>query len=162
MKTIQDLLVLGDERLYAVCEPVLPSDWDFLPQWIGDLDAVMKDFRIHYQYGRAIAAPQIGIMKRLIYMNLDQPLVFINPEIIEKSEEMFEVWDDCMSFPLLYVKVKRHTRIKVEYQNEKGEKKEWVMENDLSELFQHEFDHLNGILCTMRAIDQKSYKWRTL
>jgi len=111
-------------------------------------------------FGRAIAAPQLGNMKRLIYMNIDEPVVFINPEIIAKSEETFVLWDDCMCFPNLLVKVRRHQRITIRYRDEQWNLKEWEMESDLSELLQHEYDHLEGILCTMRAIDRKSFKWR--
>jgi peptide deformylase len=120
----------------------------------------MEDIRRKYNFGRAIAAPQLGYMKRLIYMNIDKPLVFINPKIISKSEEMFEVWDDCMCFPNLLVKVLRHKSIEIEYLDENWEKKSAIFEDDLSELFQHEYDHLDGILCTMRAIDNKSFRWR--
>lgn len=161
MKTLNDLLVLGDPRLYEKCQDILPAEWEKLPTWVEDLNQVMKAFREKYSFGRAIAAPQIGIMKRLIHIHIDDPIILINPEILEKSQEMFEVWDDCMCFPLLYVKVKRHVFIKVKYRNEFGEEKIMEMKEDLSELFQHEYDHLEGILCTMRAIDSKSYKWRS-
>ena len=63
-------------------------------------------------------------------------------------------------FPNLLVKVIRHQRITIRYRDEQWNLKEWQMEGDLSELLQHEYDHLEGILCTMRAIDNKSYRWR--
>jgi len=66
-----------------------------------------------------------------------------------------------MSFPNLLVKVKRHQKITVNYLDERWQPQQWIMEGDLSELLQHEYDHLNGILCTMRAIDNTSFKWRT-
>jgi peptide deformylase len=95
-------------------------------------------------------------------MNITKPMVFINPKIINKSKEMFEVWDDCMCFPNLFVKVMRHNTIEIEYLDENWKTQNAVFENDLSELFQHEFDHLEGILCTMRAIDDKSFRWRVM
>jgi peptide deformylase len=73
---------------------------------------------------------------------------------------MFELWDDCMSFPNLLVKVKRHKSLTINYLDENWQTQEWQMTDDLSELLQHEYDHLDGILCTMRAIDEKSFKWR--
>jgi peptide deformylase len=73
---------------------------------------------------------------------------------------MFELWDDCMSFPNLLVKVKRHKSLTIKYLDENWQTQEWQMTDDLSELLQHEYDHLDGILCTMRAIDEKSFKWR--
>jgi peptide deformylase len=99
-------------------------------------------------------------MKRLIYMTTDRPIVFINPEITDLSSEKFEIWDDCMCFPNLLVKVERHKYIRIKYLDEDWNLIEQDLENDLSELFQHEYDHLNGILCTMRAMDGKSFRWR--
>ena len=160
MKNLSDMVLLGDPRLYQVCEPLEKSELPFVNEWVADLDNVMKEIKAKYNFGRAIAAPQIGVMKRLIYMNIDKPVVFINPEFTYMSNEKFELWDDCMSFPNLLVKVKRHKKVTIKYLDENWELQEWEMENDLSELLQHEYDHLNGILCTMRAIDSKSFKWR--
>ncbi len=160
MKTLNDILLLGDHRLYEVSKPIEKSELHLVKDWVADLDNVMKEIREKYHFGRAIAAPQLGIMKRLIYMNIDKPIVFINPEITHMSDEKFELWDDCMSFPNLLVKVKRHKTIIVKYRDENWELREWKMENDLSELLQHEYDHLDGILSTMRAIYLKSFRWK--
>jgi len=160
MKHLQDLLLLGDPILYKVSQPVLKSELPLVSEWIADLHNVMEEIRAKYHFGRAIAAPQLGIMKRVIYMNIDKPVVFINPEFTSLSEELFEVWDDCMCFPNLLVKVKRHKSLTIKYLDENWEEQEWSMNDDLSELLQHEYDHLEGILCTMRAIDDKSFKWR--
>ncbi|MDB4922195.1 peptide deformylase [Mucilaginibacter sp.] len=160
MKTLTDLLLLGDQRLYETCQPVLKAELPLVKNWVADMDNVMNEIRQKYNFGRAIAAPQLGIMKRLIYMNIDKPVVFINPELNDVSADLFELWDDCMSFPNLLVKVKRHRSLTINYLDENWEPHEWKMEGALSELLQHEYDHLNGILCTMRAIDEKSFKWR--
>ena len=160
MKTLADLLLLGDPRLYETCESVLENELPLVAGWVADLDNVIKEVRHKYGFGRAIAAPQLGIMKRLIYMNIEKPVVFINPELDDLSAEMFELWDDCMSFPNLMVKVKRHRSLTINYLDENWEPQSRRMENDLSELLQHEYDHLNGILCTMRAVDDKAFKWR--
>lgn len=160
MKNLNDLLLLGDPRLYEVCEPVKETDLSLVSGWMSDMDNVIKEIRAKYNFGRAIAAPQLGIMKRLIYMNIDKPMVFINPEFSYLSDEKFEVWDDCMSFPNLLVKVKRHKTATINYLDENWQPQELTLENDLSELLQHEYDHLNGILCTMRALDERSFKWR--
>jgi peptide deformylase len=161
MKILHDLLLLGDPRLYETCEPVLKTEQHLVEGWVVDLDNVMNEIRAKYNFGRAIAAPQLGIMKRLIYMNIDKPVVFINPELTDLSNEMFELWDDCMSFPNLLVKVKRHRSLTIKYLDENWVSQEWKMEDALSELLQHEFDHLNGVLCTMRAVDDKAFKWRS-
>uniref|UniRef100_UPI0025F6FE18 peptide deformylase n=1 Tax=uncultured Mucilaginibacter sp. TaxID=797541 RepID=UPI0025F6FE18 len=158
MKTLNDLLLLGDPRLYETCQPVLRTDLPLLKDWIADMDNVMQEIRLKYNFGRAIAAPQLGIMKRLVYMNIDKPVIFINPEFTDLSGELFELWDDCMSFPNLLVKVKRHWSLTMNYMDEHWAPQSWKMAGDLSELLQHEVDHLNGVLCTMRAIDEKSFK----
>ena len=160
MKQLGDLLQLGNPLLYEVSKPVFHSEIPLLKEWIADLHNVMEEIRAKYNFGRANAAPQLGIMKRLIYMNIDKPIVFINPELSNLSDDMFDVWDDCMSFPNLLVKVKRHKALTITYLDESWQPQKWKLENDLSELIQHEYDHLEGILCTMRAIDNKSFKWR--
>jgi peptide deformylase len=160
MKNLSDLLLLGDPRLYQASQPILKSELPLVSSWVTDLHQVMQEIRARYNFGRAIAAPQLGIMKRLIYMNVEKPVVFVNPELADLSDEMFAVWDDCMCFPNLLVSVSRHRSITVRYVDELWQPREWKMENELSELLQHEYDHLNGILCTQRAIDEKSFRWR--
>lgn len=162
MKTALDILLIGNPLLNTICAPITNDDLPELKNWVADLHSAMEDVRAKYKFGRGIAAPQLGIMKRLIYCNLDKPYVIINPEITFKSEEMFELWDDCMSLPNLLVKVKRHKLIRFKYLDENWIQKECSVVDDLSELFQHEYDHLNGILSTERAIDSKSFKWRKL
>ncbi|GAB2626663.1 peptide deformylase [Belliella aquatica] len=160
MKTVDDIVKLGDPRLYEVCKPVQKEELHLVDDWAKDLHDAMEDIRRVYGFGRGIAAPQLGIMKRLFYLNLDRPYIIINPVLQNQSEEMFELWDDCMSFPNLLVKVKRHQSLTLEYLDENWEKQFWDVSNDISELVQHEYDHLNGVLCTMRAIDDKSFQWK--
>jgi peptide deformylase len=160
MKTLSDLLILGDSRLYETCAPVEPDELPLVAGWVADLHHVMEEIRAKYNFGRAIAAPQLGIMKRLIYMNIDKPIVFINPVLENLSNEQFELWDDCMSFPNLLVRVKRHKSLTIRYLDEHWQPQTWDMTDALSELLQHEYDHLDGVLCTMRAIDEKSFRWR--
>jgi peptide deformylase len=160
MKTVDDILKLGDPRLYETCESVQKEELPLVKIWVKDLHEAMDDIRKRFGFGRGIAAPQLGIMKRLFYLNLDKPYIIINPVIKNPSGDMFELWDDCMSFPNLLVKVKRHQSLTLEYLDENWEKQSWTVEGANSELIQHEFDHLNGILCTMRAIDEKSFRWK--
>jgi peptide deformylase len=68
-----------------------------------------------------------------------------------------EVMDDCMSFPNLLVKVKRYKKAVIKYKDLEWKDRQMNLEGDLSELLQHEYDHLDGILATMRAIDNKSF-----
>lgn len=71
-----------------------------------------------------------------------------------------DLWDDCMSFPNLLVKVKRHKKVTVNFYDLKWQKQSWLLENDMAELIQHEYDHLEGILATQRVINEKSFKWK--
>ncbi|GAB3794561.1 peptide deformylase [Spirosoma humi] len=161
MKHLADLLLLGDPRLYETCAPVLEADLPLVLGWVADLHNVMEEIRSKYQFGRGIAAPQLGIMKRLIYLNVDRPTVLINPEIVTVSAETDELWDDCMSFPNLLVRVRRHRELTMTYRDEHWQPQSWTVTDwALSELIQHEYDHLNGVLCTMRAIDERSFQWR--
>ncbi len=160
MKGLKDMLLLGDQRLYETCAPITRAELPLVRDWVADLHQVMEEIRAKYHFGRAIAAPQLGIMKRLVYMNIDKPVIFINPILTHLSEDMFEIWDDCMSFPNLLVQVKRHKSLIINYLDENWQPQSWIMEDDLAELLQHECDHLDGILCTMRAIDNQSFRWR--
>ena len=161
MKKLDDLLLIGNPVLYEVSEPVLESEMHLIPGWMADLHNVMEDVRAKYHFGRGIAAPQLGIMKRVIYINTGEPILIINPELHDLSDEMFELWDDCMCLPNLLVKVKRHRTLTLKYRDENWEQCEWSVTDDLAELVQHEYDHLDGILCTMRAIDAKSFRWKS-
>ena len=73
------------------------------------------------------------------------------------SKNIIEVWDDCLCFPDLLVRVKRHNSCRISYQDEDWKTKEMWLDSDLSELLRHEFDHLDGILAVSRAIDGQSF-----
>ena len=81
----------------------------------------------------------------------------INPVLEFPDGEMMEVMDDCMSFPGLLVKVDRYRRCRIHYKDRSWQDKEMELEGDLSELLQHEYDHLDGILATMRAKDSRAF-----
>jgi len=155
---IKDILLLGDPGLYEVSTPVNKDELpDLMPQINLMWDSIL-DIRKTYGFGRAIAAPQIGLQKRIIALNIDNPMVMINPELTDLSDELIELWDDCMSFPNLLVKVKRHKSLTILYYDLEWNKLTCTLENDMAELIQHEYDHLDGILATQRAIDNKSFK----
>lgn len=153
---VREILKLGDPRLYEVSESITLSDMPSVKDWVADLHDTLMDYRKTYGAGRAVAAPQIGIQKRLLYMYLDKPYVLINPVMEFPDDEVYELLDDCMSFPGLIVRVRRHCRAKIRYLDLDLQQKEMELEGDLSELLQHEYDHLDGILATMRAVDNKS------
>lgn len=127
---------------------------------IKDLHDTLNNFRKTNGFGRGIAAPQIGILKRIIYIHFPQEGIdgaFINPRIIRKSRTKIRLWDDCFSFPGLLVRVERAREVAVEYTDETGKGRTIIAGGDLSELLQHEIDHLDGILAVERAIDGKSF-----
>ena len=154
---VRNILLLGNPKLYETCAPVELTELESLKPVITDLHDTMMDFRKRYNRGRAIAAPQIGVMKRLIYMHIDKPVVFINPIFKDNSDEMMVVWDDCMSFPDLLVKVRRHKSCTIVYKDMDFNEQQMQLVGDLSELLQHEYDHLDGILAVSRAIDPHSF-----
>lgn len=155
---VKKILLLGDEKLYQKSD--LVEKGEDLTETISDLHETLMDFKSRYQAGRAIAAPQIGVGKRIIYMYLDKPVVFINPQLVFPDDEEMEVLDDCMSFPNLYVRVKRHRRCVVRFIDADRKSRELCLEGDMAELLQHEYDHLEGILATMRAVDDKAFYMR--
>ena len=156
----KEILLLGDPRLYEVSSPVEQSELPSLSATVADLHDTLLAFREKYHAGRAIAAPQIGGKKRLLYMYIDRPTVFINPVLEPIGDERMLVLDDCMSFPGLLVNVSRYRRCRIRYRDMDWNKQVMELEGDLSELLQHEYDHLDGILATMRAVDSKAFFMR--
>lgn len=159
---VREILLLGNEQLYERSGEVLKEELEGLKGTVEDLHDTLMAYRERYGAGRAIAAPQIGMKKRLIYMFIDRPEVFVNPVLRFPSEERMTVLDDCMSFPGLCVKVMRYKYCTIEYYDMEFNKKSMELEGDLSELLQHEYDHLDGILATMRAIDNRSFHLKFL
>jgi len=157
---IKDILLLGNPLLNEKSEPVLQEEIPALLPKIELMFETVLDFRNKYGAGRAIAAPQIGLLKRIICLNTDKRVAMINPELTDLSNEMFEVWDDCMSFPNLLVKVMRHKTLTISFYDLDWNRQIWHLEDDMAELIQHEYDHLDGILATQKAIDNQSFRWR--
>lgn len=154
---IKDILLLGDPRLYVTCTEYRKENLKEIEEVISDLHDTMMEYKRVHGAGRAIAAPQIGVQKRLLYMYVDKPVVFINPVLHFPTGEKMIVMDDCMSFPGLLVRVERYKACMISYYDMNWKRQEMYLEGDLAELIQHEFDHLDGILATMRAIDEKSF-----
>lgn len=152
----REILLLGDPRLYEISEDVKREELEELRPVFDDLFDCIRGIRRDYGFGRAIAAPQIGVKKRLICILTDKPYVIINPSLEFVGDEMMELMDDCMSFPNLLVRVRRYRHCILRYRDENWQEREMAMDDDMSELIQHEYDHLDGILATMRAIDNKS------
>lgn len=148
-----EVLLLGAPQLRQTSkEVVLASDAE-IPGEAAQLHARLRHFRQEFGFGRAIAAPQIGVRKRFIALNLDgRAWTLINPQITWRSDERFQLWDDCMSFPDLMVRVSRHASVSVAFTDLEGHRHSWAkLDRMTAELLQHEIDHLDGILALDRA-----------
>ena len=153
---IQEVLQLGDPRLREVCSPVSQMDIDKVESIVTDLHDTLAHWRSTTTYGRGIAAPQIGAMERIVFVNVDRPWVLLNPEIVERSPDTMVVWDACLSFLCIFFQVTRNQWIRVRYQDITGKSHETVAYGEMSELLQHEIDHLDGILSLDRITDIKT------
>ncbi|MDR3672387.1 MAG: peptide deformylase [Holophaga sp.] len=144
------ILPLGDPRLRLKAQSVPDLQDPAFRAENAELQDVLEAFRKEHGFGRGVAAPQIGVSKRFIALNLGQgPFSLINPEITWRSPETFTLWDDCMCFPWLLVRVRRHRSISVRFLDERGASQHWEhLGQAESELIQHEYDHLDGILAT--------------
>jgi peptide deformylase len=153
----REILLLGNPLLYRQSEPVQKSELTGALDIGKDLHDTMMDFRIRRGWGRAIAAPQIGVFKRIVYLHVDKPWLLLNPTIGTASPEMMELWDDCMSFPDLLVRVQRHTAFTLRWRDSLWKHRTLRIEGALSELLQHEIDHLDGVLAVARAVDAAAF-----
>jgi peptide deformylase len=157
---IQTVLQLGDPKLREVAAPVANPHAPEIAALVKDLSDTLAHWRATTGYGRGIAAPQIGVGQRVIFLQLPgaEPWPLVNPQIIERSAEKIVVWDACLSFLSIFMQVERHREIKVRYQDLQGESQEIQAgaEKDLGELLQHEIDHLDGILAVDRITDMRT------
>ena len=141
---LREIRILGDEILRKKSREVKEID-DKILELIKD----MKDTMIKYD-GVGIAAPQVGVLKRIVVvMNGNKMVTLINPKIVEKSGEGIDV-EGCLSVKKRTVVVKRPTKIKVEALNEAGEPISFIAENYYAREICHEVDHLDGILIVDR------------
>ena len=136
-QTRRPVVLLGHPALREVC---LPCGEDPLTDEKAALTDTLKAFREAHGFGRGIAAPQIGIPRRFVAIHMPPPVgrrVLCDPVVTWRSEEMFELFDDCMSLPWLLCVVRRNKSVSVEFTNEAGEREEWAeMDTPLSELLQ--------------------------
>lgn len=158
---VREIILLGNPLLHERCGEIGQEELPDIAKVVEDLHDTLMDFRARNGFGRAIAAPQIGVLKRLVYMHVGTPVALINPLLHDQSSDMIELWDDCMSFPNLLVKVRRHRSCRITFRNLNWQEQTLALEDSLSELLQHELDHLDGILATMRAIDPTSFALAT-
>ena len=160
---IRPILQLGDRALREKSVPIEDFNSESLRQLVKDLSDTLQDAKKRLGYGRGIAAPQIGELKRAVFV--DTPAfksALVNPEITWVSDATFDVWDSCFSFNLaFFVLVSRNCSVKVDYLNLSGNRQSLKAEAELSELLQHEIDHLDGILATDRIKNKKAIMMRS-
>jgi peptide deformylase len=134
-------------------EPVLSKSAAPVTEFDAALKKLVEEMfeSMYAAQGIGLAAPQIGISKRLTVIDIsfkknpEEKIVLINPEIVEEEGRQFEE-EGCLSLPDIREKVHRAARVKVRAQNERGESFEVEGTELLARAFQHEIDHLNGIL----------------
>ena len=149
------ILLLGDPILRQVSHAM--DDSQTATRVASDLADTLHEFRFLHGFGRAISAVQIGEPSRLIYAEFNgQIYTLVNPEYRWQSAETFELWDDCFSFPDLLVRVRRYKAVRIEYHDLAGNRQLTDASGPLSELLQHEMDHLDGVLAVDRAADTRS------
>ena len=159
---IRDILKMGNPHLLKVSEPV-DFEKDDLTSLIEDMKETMKA-----NDGAGLAAPQIGVFKRLVIFGFDTNdrypeadsvpfTVLINPTITPLSDEQENGWEGCLSVPGLRGVVPRYTHIKYEGYDAEGNKIEREVEDFHARVVQHECDHLDGILYPMKIEDYRYF-----
>lgn len=142
---VREIVRYGSPVLRENCEPVEKID-DRVKKLVRDMFDTLRKAN-----GLGLAAPQVGVNLRVFIIDLTQvdfdaePLVFINPEIIEKKGNVLGE-EGCLSFPGLYFDVPRAEEVVVEYQDLEGKRKRLKAFGMTARAIQHENDHLNGVL----------------
>lgn len=142
---IRDILIHPDPRLKKPCEPIAEVTAE-LTQLAADMLETMYEAP-----GIGLAAPQIGVMKRMIVMDCikegaPEPMVLLNPEVTWTSEDLSTYEEGCLSIPDQYAEVKRPALVKVRWMDLQGAAQERQFEGLWATCVQHEIDHLNGKL----------------
>ncbi len=155
---VRSVLLLGDPRLRKVCQVIREVTEPETVEASHQLTETLRQFQVDRGFGHGIAAPQIGITLRMIVVDLGTgPRTLLNPILTAKSRDPITLWDACMSFPWLVVKVARARSVSVRFQDPAEREVHWDhLDPALSALLQHEIDHLDGILAIDRAVDRFS------
>ena len=155
--TLRNLVLLPDPRLREVCEPITEIN-DDIRTLADDMLETMYDAP-----GIGLAAPQIGVLKRIVVCDVAErsaredenaneedakpdPMVLINPEIVAVSDARSTYQEGCLSIPDIYEDVERPTAVRIKFTRLDGETEEQDVDGLLSVCLQHEIDHINGVL----------------
>jgi peptide deformylase len=146
-----EILTLGNETLRQKAAPIDKIG----PEYVKIAEDLLE--ALHSEDGVGLAGPQVGLLKRIFVVHVadNVPYVFINPSIIETSQNLVKIEEGCLSVPGIYTNVIRPKTVKVQAWNEKG--KPFTMEADgiLARVILHEYDHLEGLLFIDRISEQK-------
>ena len=144
---LRPILIHPNPKLKKVCEPVLEID-DALIELSDDMLETM-----YHAPGIGLAAPQIGVLNRIIVMDCEKdeaanrkPIVMINPEIVFSSDEESTYEEGCLSIPEQFAEIKRPTSVQVRWVDTNGTEQEQEFNGLWSTCVQHEIDHLDGKL----------------
>ena len=143
---IRPILIAPDKRLKTVANPVVEVDRR-VRRLLDDMLETMYDAP-----GIGLAAPQVGVLDRVVVMDLAdkdeerRPMRLVNPEILSASDETVVMNEGCLSLPEIYVDIARPAAVRVRYMDENGARLEIDAEGMLARCIQHEIDHLNGVL----------------
>ena len=143
-------------------EPVLSQPGEPVTEFDAELQKLVDDMfeTMYSSQGIGLAAPQVAVSKRVTVIDLSQgkdpaqKLVLVNPEVIFREGKQYEE-EGCLSFPEIREKVQRAAKVKVRAQDAKGNWFEMDGEELLSRAFQHEIDHLDGMLFIFRMSSLK-------
>ncbi|MDP2857648.1 MAG: peptide deformylase [Bacillota bacterium] len=157
---IRQIVEAGDPVLRSMSSHIDDPSAMEVRELARDMADTLKDFQKRTGYGRGIAAPQVGVPVRMIVVDMPELggiATLVNPHITGRSPEMFDVWDACFSYFYLFFLVERHQRITVEYDDLQGTHHVIEAAGDLSELLQHEIEHLDGELAIDKVKDPRSF-----
>ena len=145
------ILTLGNELLRQKAQPVKTIG----PEYLKIAEDMADALRV--EKGVGLAGPQVGLMERIFLVHLegDIPRIFINPSIIETSQETYKYEEGCLSIPGMYSDVVRPLAVRVQAWNEKGRPFTLDATELMARVILHEYDHLEGILFIDRISEQK-------
>ncbi|MGL4991041.1 MAG: peptide deformylase [Sarcina sp.] len=146
---VRNIIQLGDERLSKVSSEI---------KSLAEAKSIVKDLRdtLATVEGIGLAAPQIGVNKRVFYINFqdgENEYVLINPRIVSTSKKTDSDYEGCLSYVMHEGLVERPIKVEIEGTNEEGMLMRYKADGLLARCFLHEYDHLEGIMYTDRAVE---------
>lgn len=160
----EDIITLPDPRLRQKAEKIY-SVTDEIKQIVNDMISVALDWEKSrpHEVSAALAAPQVGIMKRIIIVrsdfedkNVKNFTALINPEIVKLEGKVIKDFEGCLSVPDIYGDVPRHDKARVKAMDINGNEVRFKTEGFLARTIQHEIDHVNGIVFIDHIRDEKN------